>query len=151
MGSERSGRDPMPILPITPPMDEVHGIISIRFAEVLVRCLCFPLSTYVIHAVNENHFVTAQNTGKLWGLRPQTPMKIKNKRFKPYLLYAFRGQQVGKNGGYSPPNPQPGCRLVAMGTTARLTPRLTHCSGPWTRSVWLTALWTRHNLGKLHT
>ena len=46
----------MPVLPITPPMDEVRGIISIRFAEVLVLCLCFPLSTYVIHAVNENHF-----------------------------------------------------------------------------------------------
>ena len=37
-------------------MDEVHGIISISFAEVLVRCLCFPLSTYVIHAVSKNHF-----------------------------------------------------------------------------------------------
>ena len=37
-------------------MDEVHGIISIRFAEVLVRCLCFPLSTYVVHAVSEDHF-----------------------------------------------------------------------------------------------
>ena len=31
-----------------------------------------------------------------------------NKRFKPSLLSAFREQQGGKNGGYSPPSPQPG-------------------------------------------
>ena len=49
------------------------GFIFIRFAEVFVRCLCFPLSTYVIHAVNEDHFIIAQDTGKLWGLRPHTP------------------------------------------------------------------------------
>ena len=29
---------------------------------------------------------------KLWGLRPQAPLKIKNKRFKPSLLSAFREQ-----------------------------------------------------------
>ena len=41
MGSrERSGRDPMPVLPILHPMDEVHGGISIRFAVVLV---CLPM------------------------------------------------------------------------------------------------------------
>ena len=28
----------------------------IRFAEVLVRCLCFHFFTYVVHAVSENHF-----------------------------------------------------------------------------------------------
>ena len=27
----------------------------IRFAEVLVRCLCFHFSTYVVHAMSENH------------------------------------------------------------------------------------------------
>ena len=78
-------------------MDFVHGIISIRFAEVLVRCLCFPLSTYVIHAVSENHFklgTWAQNTGKLWGRSPHSSLKIK--RFKPSLLPAFREQQGGK-------------------------------------------------------
>ena len=32
-------------------MDEVHGGIFIRFAEVLVRCLCFHFSPYVVHAV----------------------------------------------------------------------------------------------------
>ena len=37
-------------------MDEVHGGIFIRFAEVLVRCLCFHFFTYVVHAVSENHF-----------------------------------------------------------------------------------------------
>ena len=57
MGSrERSGRDAMPVLPIPNPMDEVRGGIFIRFAEVLVRCLCFHFSTYVVHAVSENHF-----------------------------------------------------------------------------------------------
>ena len=55
MGSrERSGREPMPVLPN--PMDEVHGGIFIRFAEFLVRCLCFHFSPYVVHAVSENHF-----------------------------------------------------------------------------------------------
>ena len=47
---------------------------------------------------------------KLWGLRPQTPMKIKNKRFKPSLLSAFREQQGGKgkrgsHGGSAPIRP----------------------------------------------
>ena len=28
----------------------------IRFAKVLVRCLCFHFSPYVVHAVSENHF-----------------------------------------------------------------------------------------------
>ena len=37
-------------------MDEVHGIIFIRFAKVLVRFLCFHFFTYVVHAVSENHF-----------------------------------------------------------------------------------------------
>ena len=69
-------------------MDEVHGDIFVRFAEVLVRCLCFHFSTYVVHAVSENHF-------------------------KPSLLPAFREQQGGKEkgkvcGGYSPPRPQLG-------------------------------------------
>ena len=41
--------------PIPHPMDEVHGGIFIRFAEVLVRCLCFHFFTYVVHAVSENH------------------------------------------------------------------------------------------------
>ena len=45
----------MPVLPIPNPMDEVHGGIFIRFAEVLVRCLCFHFFTYVVHAVSENH------------------------------------------------------------------------------------------------
>ena len=34
-----------------------------------------------------------------------------------------------------------------MGTTAQAEPGLTHCSGPWTRSVWLAAYRTRHKLG----
>ena len=56
MGSrERSGREPMPVLPIPHPMDEVHRGIFIRFAGVLVRCLCFHFSPYVVHAVSENH------------------------------------------------------------------------------------------------
>ena len=29
---------------------------SFRFAEVLVRCLCFPFSPYVVHVVSESHF-----------------------------------------------------------------------------------------------
>ena len=33
---------------------------------------------------------------KAWGLRPHTPLKIKNKRFKPSLLPACREQQGGK-------------------------------------------------------
>ena len=37
-------------------MDEVHGGVFVRFAKVLVRCLCFHFSTYVVHAVSENHF-----------------------------------------------------------------------------------------------
>ena len=45
----------MPVLPIPVPMDEVHGFF-IRFAEVLVRCLCFHFFTYVVHTVSENHF-----------------------------------------------------------------------------------------------
>ena len=49
-------RDAMPVLPIPNPMDEVRGGIFIRFAEVLVRCLCFHFSTYVVHAVSGNHF-----------------------------------------------------------------------------------------------
>ena len=41
MGSrERSGREPMPVLSIPHPMDEVHGGIFIRFAGVLV---CLPM------------------------------------------------------------------------------------------------------------
>ena len=31
----------------------------IRFAELLVRCLCFRFSTYVVHAVSKNHFKPA--------------------------------------------------------------------------------------------
>ena len=51
----------------------------IRFAEVLVRCLCFHFFTYVVHAVSENHFKLGTWAGykKAMGLRPQTPMKIK--------------------------------------------------------------------------
>ena len=45
----------MPVLPIPHPMDKVHGFF-IRFAEVLVRCLCFHFSPYVVHAVSGNHF-----------------------------------------------------------------------------------------------
>ena len=56
--AQRSERDPRRFLPITPPMDEVHGFF-IRFAEVLVRCLCFHFFTYVVHAVSENHFKPA--------------------------------------------------------------------------------------------
>ena len=31
----------------------------IRFAEVLVRCLCFHFFTYVVHAVSEKHLKPA--------------------------------------------------------------------------------------------
>ena len=46
----------MPVLPIPHPMDEVRGIIFVRFAGVLVCCPCFHFFTYVVHAVSENHF-----------------------------------------------------------------------------------------------
>ena len=80
-------------------------------------CLRFPLSIYVIHAVSRESFQTrnlgsykqrfnpflllafrrqqeGKEKSKLWGLRPQAPMKIK--RFKPALLSACREQQGGK-------------------------------------------------------
>ena len=31
----------------------------IRFAKILVRCLCFHFFTYVVHAVSKNHFKLA--------------------------------------------------------------------------------------------
>ena len=141
LGSERSDRDPSRFFPFPLPWTKSMGFIFSSFAEVLVRCLCFPLSTYVIHAVNENHFKLGT-----WAITnkdqnpPCCPRAANNREGKE------KGEK-GKNGGCSPPNPQPGCRLVAMGTTARLTPHLTHCSGPWTRSVWRSACWTRRNLG----
>ena len=58
------------------------GFIFISFAEVPVRCLCFPLSTYVIHAVNENHFKLGT-----WAVT------------KIQTLSAFREQQGGKGKG----------------------------------------------------
>ena len=53
-------------------MDEVRGGIFIRFAKVLVRCLCFHFSPHVVHAVSENHFklgtwaVTINETDGEW-------------------------------------------------------------------------------------
>ena len=72
----------------------------IRFAEVLVRCLCFHFFTYVVHTVSENHFKLGT-----WA--------VTNKDSIPSLLSAFREQQGGKEkgkvcGGYSPPRPQLG-------------------------------------------
>ena len=99
---ERSGRDPSRFFPFSPPMDEVHGIISISFAEVLVRCLCFPLSTYVIHAVSKNHFKPGTWAGyrKEWGLfapKPLTRMSVgrngvtarRYRFYKPPTLHLF--------------------------------------------------------------
>ena len=56
-------------------MDEVHGIIFIRFAKVLVRFLCFHFFTYVVHAVSENHFKLGTWTGyeKAMGAPPPNP------------------------------------------------------------------------------
>ena len=66
MGSrERSGREPMPVLPNTPPMDEVHGI---EFFFGVSRILRFRgVQTCILGSYN--------------------------KRFKPSLLPAFREQQ----------------------------------------------------------
>ena len=74
----------MLVLPIPNPRDEVHGGIFIRFAEVLVRCLCFHFSPYVVYAVSENHFKLGT-----WAV-------TNKQRFKPSLLPAFREQQRGK-------------------------------------------------------
>ena len=52
------------------------GLFLFVLPVFLHACLCFPLSTYVTHAVSENHFklgTWAQDTEKLWGLCPQTP------------------------------------------------------------------------------
>ena len=59
----------------------------------------------------QSYFVTAQDTEKLWELRPQ-----------------------------------PGCRLVAMGTTARTPRPLLLAPDPFS---WHIAHQTRHNLGQL--
>ena len=68
----------------------------IRFAELLVRCLCFRFSTYVVHAVSKNHFKPAP-----WAV-------TKKQRFKPSLLSAFREQQRGKEkGSYGGSAPKP--------------------------------------------
>ena len=56
-------------------MDKVHGIISIRFVEVLVRCLCFHFFTYVVHVVSENHFKLGPR--KAMGTPPPTPLENK--------------------------------------------------------------------------
>ena len=49
--------------------------------------------------------------------RPQTPLKIKKDSNPPCCPRAANnraGREKEKHGGCSPPNPQPGCRLVAM-------------------------------------
>ena len=68
--------------------------------------------------------------GKLWGLRPQTPLKIK-KRFKPALLSALREQQGGKK------------KRGRMGAIRPQTPNQEQSS--WTSSV--GASHTRHDTG----
>ena len=93
----------MPVLPIPNPMDEVRGGIFIRFAEVLVRCLCFHFSPYVVHAVSKNHFKLGT-----WAVtKIQTLPVVRVPR-------TTGREKRGRMGGYSPPTPQPGCRLVAM-------------------------------------
>ena len=51
------------------------GVIFIRFAEVLVRCLCFHFFTYVVHAVSENHFKLGHR--KAMGAPPPNPHENK--------------------------------------------------------------------------
>ena len=65
-------------------MDEVHGGIFIRFAEVLVRCLCFHFSPYVVYKDSIPALLPAcreQQGGKgkrkLWGLCPQPHLENK--------------------------------------------------------------------------
>ena len=122
---ERSGREPSRFFPFPLPWTKSMGLNSFKRPGPKTR----------------------ESYG---GSAPKPPGKIK--RFKPSLLSAFREQQGGKekekHGGCSPPNPQPGYWLVAMGATARLMPRLTHCSGPRTRSV--GASHTRHDTSWRH-
>ena len=86
LGSERSGRDPIPH-----PMDEVRGFFY-SFCRALVRCLCFRFSTYVVHAVSENHFKPAS-----WA--------VTIKDSNPLCCPRSANNREGKNGGYSPPRP----------------------------------------------
>ena len=74
------------------PMDEVHGIefffgvMSVEFT-ISGHANPHPGQLFTI-------LLTALDPGKLWGLRPQTPLKINDS--KPSLLPACREQQGGK-------------------------------------------------------
>ena len=66
--------------------------------------------------------------GKLWGLRPQTPLNIKKILYSPYCPRSANNRErreKGKNGGYSPPNPQPGTMSLDPISLAHRTPDTT--------------------------
>ena len=110
--ASEAGVSPCRFFPF-PPSHGRSPWVFIRFAEVLVRCLCFHFSTYVVHAVSENHFkleTWAQDTGKLWGLRPQTLSVVRVPRTT---------EREGKKERMGAIRPQP--------------PNQEQC--PWTRSV----------------
>ena len=82
---ERSGREPSRFFPFPLPWTKSMGLNSFKRPGPKTR----------------------ESYG---GSAPKPPGKIK--RFKPALLFACReqqgGKEKGKNGGCSPPNPQPG-------------------------------------------
>ena len=89
----------------------------IRFAEVLVRCLCFHFSPYVIRAVSENHFEPASWAGykKAMGALPPNPLE-NNKDSNPPCC-----PRSANN------------REERMGAIRPQTPNQEQC--PWTRSI----------------
>ena len=103
----------MPVLPN--PMDEVHGFF-IRFAEVLVRCLCFHFSPYVVHAVSEDHFKPGAwaEHRKAMGASPPNPHENK-KDSNPPCCPRSANNREGRMGAIRPQTPHqelvpgPGC------------------------------------------
>ena len=125
LGSERSGRNPSRFFPFSLPWTKSMGFIFISFASVPT---CLPM-------LSPFHICNPCSKRESFQTRNLSSYKDSNPPCCPRSASNGAGRKKGKHGGYLPPNLQLGCRLVAMGTTARLTPRLTHCSGPWTSSV----------------
>ena len=103
----------------------------IRFAEVLVRCLCFHFSTYVVHAVSEDHCKleiwavtkiqtlsvvrvprTTEREGKKAAMGALPPNPRENKKIKdsnppccPRSANNREGRKKGSYGGFAPKPP----------------------------------------------
>ena len=80
-------------------MDEVHGGIFIRFAEVLVGLPMLSLfhigSPCGERASFQTRILGSYKRRKLWGLRPQTPMKIIKIQTLPIVRVP---QTIGREG-----------------------------------------------------